>query len=148
MPDKLEDNGLAQHHGYVPGKEMRSPGTETLGDTQDETNQEAHETGSKTPTYAGQFASTMSYCTNECTCFLTRDLTDTGQEKHGQSDDASPDEWQKVDPAAYKRLVGVTVEHSKDGMVMELLQMYSAQHDKLQSTQRRQKQLEKVFTPD
>lgn len=76
-----------------------------------------------------------------------RDLTDTGQEKHGKPDDASPDEWQKLDAAAYKRSVGVTVEHSKDGMVMELLQMYSAQHDKLQSTLRRQKQLEKVFTP-
>ncbi len=70
-----------------------------------------------------------SHCTNKCTCFLMRDLTDTGQEKHGQSDDASPDEWQKVDTAAYKRSVGVTVEHSKDGVVMELLQMYSAQHD-------------------
>ncbi|XP_016129744.1 ski-like protein [Sinocyclocheilus grahami] len=118
MPDKLEGNGLAQHPVYVPGKEMGSPGTETLSDTQDEKNQEAHDTDPSTPTYAGQ-------------------------EKHGQSDDASPDEWQKVDMAAYKRSVGVTVEHSKDGMVMELLQMYSAQHNKLQSTLRRQKQLEK-----
>uniref|UniRef100_A0A672K0T7 Ski-like protein n=1 Tax=Sinocyclocheilus grahami TaxID=75366 RepID=A0A672K0T7_SINGR len=117
MPDKLEGNGLAQHPVYVPGKEMGSPGTETLSDTQDEKNQEAHDTDPN--------------------------LTDTGQEKHGQSDDASPDEWQKVDMAAYKRSVGVTVEHSKDGMVMELLQMYSAQHNKLQSTLRRQKQLEK-----
>uniref|UniRef100_A0A671QM49 Ski-like protein n=2 Tax=Sinocyclocheilus anshuiensis TaxID=1608454 RepID=A0A671QM49_9TELE len=118
MPDKLEDNGLAQHPGYVPGKEMGSTGTEMLGDTQNVKNQEEHNTDPKTPTF-------------------------TGQERHGQSDDASPDEWQKVDTAAYKRLVGVTVEHSKDGMVMELLQMYSAQHNKLQSTLRRQKQLEK-----
>uniref|UniRef100_A0A8C2C6S9 SKI-like proto-oncogene b n=1 Tax=Cyprinus carpio TaxID=7962 RepID=A0A8C2C6S9_CYPCA len=118
MPDKLEGNGLAQHPGYVPGKEMGSPGTKTLSDTQDEKNQEAHDIDPKTPTYAGQ-------------------------EKHGQSDDASLDEWQKVDTAVYKRSGGVTVEHSKDGMVMELLQMYSAQHDKLQSTLCRQKQLEK-----
>uniref|UniRef100_A0A8C0Y1X9 SKI-like proto-oncogene b n=1 Tax=Cyprinus carpio carpio TaxID=630221 RepID=A0A8C0Y1X9_CYPCA len=118
MPDKLEDNGLARHPGYLPGKEMRSTGTEMLGDTQNVKNQEEYNTDPKTPTFPGQ-------------------------EKHGQSDDASPDEWQKVDTAAYKRSVGVTVEHSKDGMVMELLQMYSAQHNKLQSTLRRQKQLEK-----
>lgn len=74
-------------------------------------------------------------------------LIDTGQEKSGQTDDAFPDEWQKVDLSASKRPVGVTVEHSKDFMVMELLQMYSAQHDKLQSTLRRQKQLEQVFIP-
>lgn len=60
MPDKLEVNGLAQHSGYVPGKEMGSPGTEALGDTQDEKNQEAHDIDPKTP-YAGQFASTTSH---------------------------------------------------------------------------------------
>lgn len=74
-------------------------------------------------------------------------LIDTGQEKSSQSDDASPDEWQKVDSSANKLSVGVTMEHSKDFMVMELLQMYSAQHDKLQSTLRKQKRLEQVFTP-
>lgn len=61
MPDKLEGNGLAQHPETVPGKEMGSPGTETLGDTQDEKNQEAHDTDPKMPTYAGQFASTISH---------------------------------------------------------------------------------------
>ncbi|XP_052398489.1 ski-like protein [Carassius gibelio] len=118
MPDKLEDNGLAQHPEYVPGKEMGSTGKEMLGDTPNVKNQEEHNTDPKTPTFAEQ-------------------------EKHGQYEDASPDELQKVDTAAYKRSVAVTVEHSKDGMVMELLQMYSAQHNKLQSTLRRQKQLEK-----
>lgn len=61
MPDKLEGNGLAQHPGYVPEKEMGSPRTETLSDTQDEKNQEAHDTEPKTPTFAGQFASTTSH---------------------------------------------------------------------------------------
>lgn len=61
MPDKLEGNGLAQHPAYVPGKEMGSPGTKTLSDTQDEKNQEAHDIDPKTPTYAGQFASTISH---------------------------------------------------------------------------------------
>lgn len=116
--DKLAGYNLAQHSECLSEKEMGSIGTEALGDTQDEKNQDAHDTDPKTPTF-------------------------TGQEKSGQSDDASPDEWQKVDTSASKRSVGVTVDHSKDYMVMELLQMYSAQHDKLQSTLCRQKQLEK-----
>ncbi|XP_048030182.1 SKI-like proto-oncogene b [Megalobrama amblycephala] len=116
-PDKLAGSGLAQHSECVPGKEMGFTGTEALGDTQDEKSQDAHNTDPKTPIFAGQ-------------------------EKSSQSDDASPDEWQKVDSSASKRSVGVTVEHSKDFMVMELLQMYSAQHDKLQSTLHKQKQLE------
>lgn len=77
-------------------------------------------------------------------------LRNTGQERTshtpGQTDDGSPDEWQKLDMPACKRSADVNAEHSKDGVVMELLQMYSAQHEKLQATLRKQKQLEKVIT--
>lgn len=113
--DKPAGNGLAQHSGCLPAKEMGSPGTEMQTDTQDEKNQDAHDTDTKT-------------------------LTFTGQEKSVQSDDGSADEWQRMaDSPDCKR----SIEHTKDNMVVELLQMYSAQHNKLQSTLCRQKQLEK-----
>ncbi|XP_051543280.1 ski-like protein [Myxocyprinus asiaticus] len=128
MPDKLAGNNLAQHPLCVLEKEMGSPRTEMLGgpekhgDSQGDKRQDVDNSDPKTPTFSGQEKTSHT---------------------NGQSEDGSPDEWQKVDMPDCKRPVGINAEHSQDGMVMELLQMYSAQHEKLHSTLLRQKQLEK-----
>lgn len=59
-----------------------------------------------------------------------------------QSRRSNPDERPRVSietPACEKSL-----EENKDSMVVEVLQMYNAQQEKLQSTLRKQQQLEKV----
>ncbi|XP_051970098.1 ski-like protein [Xyrauchen texanus] len=61
-----------------------------------------------------------------------------GPDKHGES---QGNKRQDVDNSYPK--TPIFSEHDQDGMVMELLQMYSTQHEKLQSTLCRQKQLEK-----
>lgn len=61
-----------------------------------------------------------------------------------QSQRCDPDERPRVSietPACEKSL-----EENKDSMVVEVLQMYNAQQEKLQSTLRKQQQLEKVLT--
>uniref|UniRef100_A0A3B1JDW2 SKI-like proto-oncogene b n=1 Tax=Astyanax mexicanus TaxID=7994 RepID=A0A3B1JDW2_ASTMX len=57
----------------------------------------------------------------------------------------SANEWPRVSietPVCEKSFSG-GLEENKDSMVVEVLQMYNAQHEKLQSTLRRQQQLEK-----
>ncbi|XP_030625040.1 SKI-like proto-oncogene b [Chanos chanos] len=65
-----------------------------------------------------------------------------------QSEHEGSDKWQKekvsIETQLYKRLCNtVHVEENNNTMVIELLQMYSAQHNKLQSTLQKQRQLEK-----
>lgn len=123
VPDKLEGNSLAV--GCVSEKEMWTSADETVGDpakhedTQGDVSQDGDNYDPKTPSFSGQEKTSHT---------------------PGQTDDGSPDEWQKP---TCKWSTGVNVEHSEDGMVMELRQMYSAQHEKLQLTLCRQKQLEK-----
>ncbi|XP_051971088.1 ski-like protein [Xyrauchen texanus] len=128
MPDRLAGNNLAQHPWCVPEKEMGSPRIETLGgsakhgDSQGDKRQDVDNSDTKMHPFSGQKKTSHT---------------------NGQSEDGSPDEWQKLYMPDCKRPVGINAEHSQDGMVMELLQMYSAQHEKLLSTLLRQKQLEK-----
>ncbi|KAK1806494.1 hypothetical protein P4O66_005009 [Electrophorus voltai] len=58
----------------------------------------------------------------------------------------SPDEWPRVstETAVREKPCGGGLEENKDGMVAEVLQLYNVQHEKLQTTLRRQLQLEKV----
>uniref|UniRef100_A0A4W4HE15 4Fe-4S ferredoxin-type domain-containing protein n=1 Tax=Electrophorus electricus TaxID=8005 RepID=A0A4W4HE15_ELEEL len=57
----------------------------------------------------------------------------------------SPDEWPRVstETAVREKPCGGGLEENKDGMVAEVLQLYNVQHEKLQTTLRRQLQLEK-----
>ncbi|XP_051538094.1 SKI-like proto-oncogene b [Myxocyprinus asiaticus] len=117
MPDKLAGNCLAQHPGCVPEKEMGSPRIEMLGGPAKHGDSQSN----KRQDVDNSYTKTPIFSGQKMAC-------------HTNSDDGSPD---------CKRSVGVNAEHSQEGMVMELLQMYSAQHEKLQSTLCRQKQLEK-----
>lgn len=62
-----------------------------------------------------------------------------------QSQRSDPDERPRVSietPACDEK----SLQENKDSMVVEVLQMYNAQQEKLQSTLRKQQQLEKVLT--
>ncbi|XP_066518603.1 SKI-like proto-oncogene b [Hoplias malabaricus] len=63
----------------------------------------------------------------------------------GQLQRNAPDEWPRVsiETPAYEKPFSGGLEENKDSMVVEVLQMYNAQHEKLKSTLRRQQQLEK-----
>ncbi|XP_076868285.1 SKI-like proto-oncogene b [Brachyhypopomus gauderio] len=71
----------------------------------------------------------------------SRKTTSTSQSRC----DGPREEWQRVsaDTAAREKTCGSGVEETKDGVVAEVLQLYGLQHEKLQATHLRQRQLEK-----
>ncbi|XP_017574720.1 SKI-like proto-oncogene b [Pygocentrus nattereri] len=130
MHDKLANSNMSS--GCVAGKDVETFRAERLGSLL----KHGHSQENKTLAQDGEETE-------------PKESAGAGRKKtsclSGQLQRNSPDEWPRVSietPACEKSFSG-SLEENKDSMVVEVLQMYNAQHEKLQSTLRRQQQLEK-----
>ncbi|KAG9283446.1 ski-like protein [Astyanax mexicanus] len=132
MHDKLANSNMAPSSGCGAEKDVEALRVEMLGSLL----KHGSSQDNKTLAHNGEETDPKASATSgrkKTSCFS------------GQTQSNSPDEWPRVSietPVCEKSFSG-GLEENKDSMVVEVLQMYNAQHEKLQSTLRRQQQLEK-----